>query len=178
MGNFYTNVILPRADLEPVRSWLEADHRVAFVLAHGGSVAVFDRQAEQQDGSNQVLAQRLSSEFGAALGTLVHDDDLLEFHVFEQGTLIDQYSSWPEYHDDDDDKPAPAGGNPAVLTRIAAAGDPSAVEEILREDYLFEYERHEKLLSALGLPADSAGLGFNYIARGDAKGIDLSRVGQ
>jgi hypothetical protein len=121
-----------------------AEGREAVLLARGRCVVVFDRQAEQQDDSNQVLAQRMSSEFGAALAALVHDDDLFELHLFEQGTLIDQNSSWPGYPDDagDDGGPTPAGGVPEVLTTVAARVDPRAVDEILREDYVFEYTRH------------------------------------
>ncbi|MBI3527185.1 MAG: hypothetical protein HY067_04380 [Betaproteobacteria bacterium] len=89
------------------------------------------------------------------------------------GEITDEYDSSPGYFDSDAEPSPPAGGNAEIL---CAAFDSSAldrVEEVLRKSgydddgYVFANERHADLVTALGIPSFSVGLGFGYAADGD-----------
>ncbi len=179
MGNFYTNVTLRAADQPGVVEVLRTAQREALVSQPAnGCIVVYDRESEDQD--IEVL-KRLGGLLSAklrcvALALLNHDDDVLAYWLHDNGKLVDEYVSAPAFFDDSSDSEEPDGGDANVLCRAFGAESSAArVEEILRarragggnQGYVFEYERHEALATALGLPPISIASGFNYIDDGE-----------
>ena len=131
---------------------------------------VFDQLAETQDGTNAMLARDLSAEFRCpAIAVTIHDDDVLYFDVYEMGRQVDHYNSAPGYFtwDGDGDPPAPEGGRTLELARLFGADDPEQVEEVLRNHYDFEHDRHLALLSCLHLSPLAHGAGYDYLNAGE-----------
>ena len=104
----------------------------------------------------------------------MHDDDVLQLATFTGGTLADKYVSCPAIHDQTAD-PRPVGGDAEALVALTGSGDPDIVDRLLRDDFDFESERHDALLSELDLPSEAAGWGFHYIEQGDGP-QDIIRV--
>jgi hypothetical protein len=135
MGNFYTNITLRGPDLDPVLAYLDAEAIVAYVAApQPGYVVVYDQASESQDDTILTArAAQLSHQFNCpALAVLNHDDDVLAYWLYQDGTRIDAYDSTPGWATGED--APPTGGDAATLCR--AFGVPTAavnsVEGILR----------------------------------------------
>ena len=174
MGSFYTNITLRTTNQNRVVDVLSSAGRTAFVSqAQGGCIVVYDSDTEDQDIDElkelgDSLSQKLSC---AALAVLLHDDDLLLYSLHENGRVVDEYASGSF----DDISTGPEGGDAARLCRAFGATRTADVETILRTDraggsgggYVFETERHEDLVKALGLPLLAIAIGYNYLEQGD-----------
>lgn len=169
MGSFYTSHTLHGPSQDRVLEWLAG--RPAYVSTTDRSVTtVLDKECESQDGESlATLAQQLSEHFGCAvLAVLNHDDDILYFELYESGEKTDEYNSSPGYFGEEVEDDGPTGGDADRLVAAFGAGSAENVGIVLRKpDYVFATERHRDLFAALGLPAASVGLGFNYVEAGD-----------
>ncbi len=137
MGNFYTNITLQGPDRDPVLAYLDEQAIVAYVAApKPGTVIVYDQVSESQDVT--VLTERtaqLSRRFTCpAFAVLNHDDDVLLYWLFENGTQTDSYDSTPGMFTGDDSPPT--GGNAATLCRVFGVPESraDAIESILRAE--------------------------------------------
>jgi hypothetical protein len=171
VGNFYVNFAVKRAEQQPVADVLSRAGRTAIITPpQNGDVMVYDEEADSQDDKAIVaVGGLLSREVGSpVLAVLNHDDDILCYWLFEGGEPVDSYNSSPDYFGEGEDEPAEQGGDAGRLCEaLGADADPAAVEAVLRGDYVFAFERHERLAEALGLPSWSIGLGYGYVARGE-----------
>jgi hypothetical protein len=174
MGSFYTNITLRTTNQNRIVEVLSAAGRTAFVSQpQSGYIVVYDSDTEDQDiDALKELGDSLSAKLGcAALAVLIHDDDLLFYSLHENGRLVDEYASASLEERDE----APEGGDAARLCRAFGAADAAQVETILRTDraggsgggYVFETERHEDLVKALGLPVFAVATGFHYLEQGE-----------
>ena len=183
MGSFYTNVTLVGIDAAPVIELLESQGRRAFVGIVGPDLVVYDEAGESQDGSHAALAAELSTIFATkSLAALNHDDDILFLQAFDEGTLVGEYNSDPDYFEDMGGGPGEAGSlDGAALTALFGRGDAVAVQALLDEDAVFASDQHAAILDVLGLPAAACPFGFNYLRDGDIPdGLDdstLRRIG-
>jgi hypothetical protein len=97
-----------------------------------------------------------------------HDDDVLIMECYENGRGVDSYNSRPDcFTSLGGTRAGPVGGDPAVLARLCGGGDTSAVDAVLRGDYVLEILRHQELVQALDLPAASVGMGYTYVSSGE-----------
>lgn len=188
MGNFYTNLCTYGASQQTVRAAMAG--RDAMISPQiNGVVVVFDEQCESQDPDDLAgLAAHLSTVCKCpVLATMIHDDSVLAYVLYDNGRLADTYNSCPGYfgsgdeegNDDGGDDESPSGGNAVALAAafLPGANTPEAVaaiEAILRagsDEYVFEVERHQALAEALKLPDFVAGAGYNYVVDGDVDGL-------
>lgn len=177
MGNFYTNITLRTGDQASVVNALRAGGRDALVShpEHGCTV-VFDSECEEQDlDTLHELADTLSQELRCpALAVLDHDDDVLSVSLHENGRMTDRYDSAPGYFESGPGR-APEGGDAARWCQAFASANVAGVESVLRAasgasgggPYVFEVDRHDALVQALGLPTVAVGTGYNYIEDGE-----------
>ena len=176
MGAFYTNITLRTAQQDRVAEALKAGRREAFVSKPAnGCTVVFDRECEDQDLEIlNNLASSLSARLScAALAVLNHDDDVLIYTLHENGEMVDEYNSSPEYFESGPGA-EPEGGDANVLSRaFGVAGRADDVETVLRKPWgtddgvTFEMERHQELVDILGLPAAAVPAGYNYLDEGE-----------
>jgi len=174
MGNFYANFTVRTPNQSAVAAAL--DGRSAIVTPpEGECVVVADEEADTKNTEViRSLSQSLSSRLGCpVLAVLNHDDDILWYCLVKSGEIVDEYDSSPGYFDSDAEPSPPAGGDAKELCSAFESPAVDRVEEVLRKSsydddgYVFAYERHADLAAALGLPALSVGLGFDYASEGD-----------
>jgi hypothetical protein len=176
MGSFYVNFTVKAEDPESVAQTLRRAGRKAFVSPDlSGYVVVTDQEADEQ---NPEAIQQVGELLSGALKTSVlavlnHDDDILCYWLFENGSTTDEYNSAPGYFTGEDVQPS--GGDAGRLCSVFGRKDALAeIKNILMDQgYIFVLDRHEALTNALELPAASVGFGFSYLEAGDApEGID------
>jgi len=192
MGLFYSNFTLRGPTQLHLVEVLRSLKRTAFVSpAFNGCITLYDRESEEQnfdiiEGLGRQLTRTLNC---AALAAVLHDDDVLYYWLFRDGTICHDYNSSPAYFDPNSEPKPPTGGNSLEL--CAAFGCPTTepeVHQILNLDLLSEQatipcelERHAALVRVLGLPPCSAGVGFGTIEGGflpvEFNKITFTRVG-
>lgn len=168
MGTYSTTFFCQSTDPEQVAAVLRRMQRTAFVLPPKQKyVLVYDLVGDEQ-GSAQV--KRLTSELSLQLDTTVitvlnRDDDLLEYYLFANGELKDNYLS-TSAHSDAAGPGRSATGAPFILSALFEK--PKSRQKLATilssTEYLYESERYEELAKALGLPYKYAQLSYREIA--------------
>src|SRR5262245_31164062 len=103
MGNFYVNHTV-RAPQQAVVALLKKEGRTAYVSPTiKGYTVVYDRDCDHQNtfainDLGLALSKSLSSPVVAFLN---HDDDILYYWVFDQGRVLEEYNSCPDYFDEE-----------------------------------------------------------------------------
>ncbi|MEU5321617.1 hypothetical protein AB0G67_33420 [Streptomyces sp. NPDC021056] len=196
MGTFYGNVLVARECAEVVPLLAAAtgsDGRAlrgyAMTAGPGRTVLFFpDPETDAIE-----LAGPLSRLLGAAtLSSYVHDSDVLDLRVFEDGEERHCYDSHPGYFDEgetdddgnpvggdeDDAYPDPVGADPEAFLPFATGPvDRAVLESVLRripldpEDgeggrYVFADDQHHDVMETLGLDGRRLGTGHTYLSRG------------
>ena len=175
MGNFYTSYTLRGPDQKSVAAVLAGRSAIVSPVQEN-CVVVFDEESEgQSDEVIAELASQLSGELQCPLlAVLNHDDDIFMYWLYLNGELVDEYNSTPGYFEDSDEEAAmagPSGGDAAKLCAAFGSNEVKLVEDILRrpglgkDGYAFAFERHEDLLSTLGISSFGAA-GFNQVNAG------------
>src|SRR5438105_27472 len=142
--------------------------RASFVAPpQHGYVVVYDREVDELRTDAAILVGTLlSKEFGVpVLCVLNYDDDILCYWLFEQGQLIDEFNSRPDYFEQRPEEFQPQGGDLGRLcSSLVAPTGPAEVENVLRKKhYVLVVDQHMELANALGLPPCSVGLGYDYV---------------
>lgn len=175
MGNFYVNITAKGPKQQDLANYLRGKNSSAFLSPTiAGVTTIYEAGCDRQEFKYiSALTADLSRELTCpALAVVNHDDDWFGYEFYRDGLLDHEYDAWPGYFDPDVGPAPPAGGNAASLCQ-AFGGDVGEVERVLRrghEDegrYVFQIERHDALVKALGLPDLSVGYGYKYLSRGD-----------
>jgi hypothetical protein len=171
VGNFYVNFSIKDSEPQQVADVLDRAGRRAIVTpSQGGYVVAYDEEADRQATRPILIVGGLLSH-GAGrpvLAVLNHDDDVLCYWLFEGGELADSYNSNPDAFDEDEGAPPwQVGDAEKLCASLGPGAGAAAVEAILRGDYVFAVDRHQRLAEALGLPPWSVGLGYGYAAEGE-----------
>jgi hypothetical protein len=116
--------------------------------------------SEQNDTRIQSLTADLSKDLQVpAIAFMVHDSDIACYWLFENGRLLDQFNSCPDYFDDamDDEPTGATGGRPEILLRFTRPGVEAAqLEAILSQKSLFAENVIEQLAETLGIAPERA----------------------
>lgn len=185
MGNFYTNLVLPAADLDAVASLLESEARRAYVAKVGAATFVYDERCDRQDiGELRGLAGVVSRQCGIpVLAACNHDDDVLWLALAEEGLVVSVYNSFPAYFDQGGDAPE-LRDVARICAAFGAAERATELHGVLRAPRAaigFEFERHQKVARLLGVSPDASILGYTYVRNGElgyaAPSTDVRCVG-
>jgi hypothetical protein len=142
-------------------------------------VVVGEERLDEQDTSwLEELTTTLSRTCScSALGTIVHDSDILMLALATNGELIDAYNSCPGYFDGSprEDDLRPRGGKPLELAEAFGAPDVQAIANVLSAGgpaaevggYTFEDDRLVDLCEALGAPRWAASFCYAAAERGE-----------
>ena len=170
MGHFYTNLAVHNADPARVAELLRSKKRRGYVSpASHGAAFVYDEETESQDQKKLTqLAKDLSKDLKTTiLAALNHDDDVLQYWLFENGDHLDQYNSWPGAFGEGPKEPT--GGDAETLA--IAFGVTEATDQLRKvlhdARFVFAYERHLALAKELCLNPECVIVGYVDIARGD-----------
>ena len=101
MGAFFTNYHIRKTDASRCAKALAAAIRSRALItdSKNGWTTVYDEESESQDVNVlHRLAKDLSSKLKTAvIAMMVHDSDIFVYLVYEDGELIDQFDSKPDY---------------------------------------------------------------------------------
>ena len=155
--NFHFRTADDRALSEALRRRGVTRSRV--VAGKNGWTALYEEQASEQDDRRiRDLAGGLSQDLHAAgIAFLVHDSDIACYWLYDNGRLLDEYNSNPDYFDQETDgPPRPAGGRPDLLLPFCRPGvGREELEAILGEENvratIFAEEVIRRLARALGI---------------------------
>jgi hypothetical protein len=88
MSNIYSDKVLLNDD----------DSNVNFIIspAINGWINIYHSGDCQSEKVSEVIAQKYS---GLMIHFIVHDSDVFYYMIYNNGELIDQYNSWPDYFD-------------------------------------------------------------------------------
>jgi hypothetical protein len=175
MGLFCVNLHFRTNDDKAVSAALHRRgvSRFQVVPALNGWTSLYEEQASQQiDGRIRDLAGGLSHELHVgAIAFLIHDSDVACYWLFDNGRLLDEYNSCPDYLDADaegDEPPHPSGGQPDVLVRYCRAGvQQDELADLLAEETLFAERTIERLAEAMGIDRERAIADYRDVADGD-----------
>jgi hypothetical protein len=137
--------------------------------AMDGWVTVFDEISDSPDedrlsGYTVMLSDRLQTH---ALGFLVYESDVLLYTLAEKERLLDHYSSWPDYFDEDvaEAEWDRLKGDDRALARLAAPpASPQQVRAVLDGEHDFAEEKLQDLVRVLGLPEHAGRWGYHFLA--------------
>jgi hypothetical protein len=180
MGNFYGNITLATNDSSAASKALRDLGRDAYLSASSGFVVVFDSVELDSQNVTRLLAELTRRLSCAGLAVMNADDDVLAYVLADRGRLVDEYDSNPGY--ETGRHPPPSGGQARLLSAAFARPESEmSVHAILHGAApTFEVDRHISLVNALGLPSSAVGMGYGYIADGEAEDAgltDLERIG-
>jgi hypothetical protein len=172
MGNFYTNFTIKGAAPQEVARALKG-RNAAVTGLKADCVVVFDEYADTDSIENlDALGQSLSdASHCPVLAIRNHDDDILWYRLYRSGAMVDAYDSNPGYFERGEQREGPKGGDSALL--CATFGSPliQEVESILRasnddERFVFAFERHLALVTALGISDLGVCAGYEHLDSG------------
>src|SRR4051812_38347463 len=147
MGNFYVNHTIRGATVDAVAKAM-IGRPCIIARAENNYVVVYDAECDTQ--APDVITEvglKLSRELNATVfAVLNHDDDILQFQLFQNGEGTDEYDSSPGYFEGE--YSAPTGGNVTKLAEAFDIEDELAIERILRGEYAFAVHRHQALAEA------------------------------
>jgi hypothetical protein len=164
VGSFYTNITTVGPDQDEILKYLHDERHTAFVSSTERDVTVvYDRQCDEQRVEDlHDLAAKLTKRFGCrAVSALVHDDDVLFFAAYADGTLITEYDS--------------SVGRKIQARHLCRAFGVGFLRIVLvwltlntpHLFFVFETFRHELLVRLLKLSPHAVGTGYTYIERGE-----------
>jgi hypothetical protein len=136
VGNLYTNVTLRGPDQARVLVAVKALGYRAFVAATATELTVIcEEQSDTQDKAIWLeVAKQLSEKLNCpALAVMNHDEDILSYALYRNGTLLDEYNFCPDYWGNADTPVPPRGGDAQALCEtFGMPGNVVEVERILR----------------------------------------------
>ena len=167
MGNFYVNYTLRGVTQDAVAKALAGRTCIVSPSAND-TVVAFDEESDDQDQQViSLLASELSRKLRCSvIAVLNHDDDILWYQLYKDGELLDEYDSSPGYFDASAEPSAPVGGDAEKLCAAFGSEKTEDVARILRKSafdddgYTFAFERHDDLVSALGISAFGVGTAY------------------
>lgn len=162
MGTFVANFHVRSRESDVVRETAAdigaADVRVS--TPHNGWVSVCEKRASTQDEAwIEHLARELSLRLGTAcVAFMVHDSDIARYWLSDQGQLLDEFSSDPDYFDQVSaaERRRLQGRSDVFLRYCQQQVTRDEVEAVLRTDVTFAEDTVRDLAGFLGIDPDRA----------------------
>jgi ankyrin repeat protein len=139
----------------------------AFVTdSQNGWTTVYDERSDSQDIEVlRGLAKGLSSKLKTAvIATMVHDSDIFVYLIYENGELIDQFDSKPDYFGpvSEAQKREWQGNFAKSLPYAKKKVSIQDFKRIAEKEHVFEEHRAVEFSQLLGIDASRARIGFKY----------------
>ena len=168
MGSFFVNVNVRATDRQAVEKEVKALNTAAAWVtgAKNGWITIYEEGASTQDEDRiRKLTERVSAGLKApAIAFLVHDSDFLCYWLFDDGRLIDDFNSCPDYFDEGANEDA-LTGRPDVLLKYCPPGTKLGdVEQVLSDkEQVFAENQLTKLADLLEIDSMRAGVDYRDI---------------
>lgn len=163
MGAFLVNFHVKTDDVDQLRAACNQlklkNYRI--VEAEGPWTTLYEEQASSQDDN---IIKRLAKGFSASLNApciafLVHDSDIACYWLYDEGKLLDEFNSMPDYFDEDvsDSERKQLQGRPEVFLRYCQPGvDLDEVKNVLHGNPTFADDTIAQLAQMLGIDEELA----------------------
>lgn len=171
MGAFFTNYHVRTDSSSAVRQALLGLVRARAYVSppKNGWITIYDEASDEQDSA---ILKRMAGGISKALGTavlalLVHDSDIAAYWLYQNGTLVDEFDSNPDYYKRvKDAERARLRGNPDALLPLCAPGTTLAqIDSILHDPDgppIIAEQIFTELAPLLGIDEARITLGFTY----------------
>jgi hypothetical protein len=162
MGAFIANFHVRSEDVELVRQTLTeiGAKQVRLLPPAAGWVSIYEQRASQQE---EPWIVRLAGELSSRLKTvcvafLVHDSDIACYWLSDQGELLDEYNSSPDYFEEvSAAEQRRVRGQPKIFLRYCRPGVTSEqIESVLRAEVVFAEDTIRQLAEFLGIDPNRA----------------------
>ena len=176
MGATYGNISIEGPTRDAVVTWLRSKNIDAFVTAadESGWITFSDQYTDGLDpGWIEPLLQSLTRDLACVgIAITVYDEEQLRLWAAKEGVLKSRYNSCPgmEMSDPDDEDMRPRLEDAVAL--LATIGKSATSDDLLQilgmdgaKEYIAPLDLHEELVTYLGLPENSVGLGHRYILK-------------
>ena len=136
MGSSFASLHIRSNDTNAVRKAFEqtaAAQPVFVSKAEKNWVSAYSHPIDSQDESlMRSICEQLSESLKTGVfGLIVHDSDILIYVLAENGTVVDQYNSWPGYFEGNDTPPS--GGDVQHLLKYCVQGTAAeSLDSVLR----------------------------------------------
>jgi hypothetical protein len=136
-------------------------------------ISLYEARASDQDEARiRELATSISGDLHVpAIAFLVHDSDVACYWLYEDGQLLDEFNSCPDYFDQDappDEATGHYRGRPEVLLRYCRAGIGQVdLTEILGGETVFAESVIDRLADALGIDRERALTDYRDVSAGE-----------
>jgi hypothetical protein len=174
MGSFYVSVCVSDLSATQLEQWLEQQPFASyFGPTEDNWTCLVSEPLDKQD-------QKVIDAFGfiltggaqrKAVAVLNHDDDILTVDVYEDGQRSGSYNSCPGYfkRDPSPEDLKPRLASPEAFARMRPLLESDQIVRALTDTATTDpWDIHSALVSLLGLPHYSIGMGFRYVARGES----------
>jgi hypothetical protein len=169
MGVFFTNYHVRKVDAEACAKALTTliSSRALVTDSKNGWTTVYDEQSESQDDNVlHRLAKALSSKLKTTvIAMMVYDSDIFVYLIYENGKLVDQFDSKPDYFGPvSEARKKEWRGEFAKL--IPYAKKKSSIQDFKRvaeKKLVFEEERAGEFSQLLGIDPTRGRTGFKYV---------------
>ena len=174
MGTFCTNFHARSTDTAAVSKVLSKITSSESLIAEpcNGWTAIFDERADSQDAKEIArIARGLSAKLTTAVFSfLVHDSDIFQYRLYDNGKLIDQFDSRPDYFGAVSAAHRRKwAGRPDELLPFARAGvSTDAIAAVLQAPQTFEEQRAADFAALFGIDPGLACGGFKDAAESAA----------
>ncbi len=173
MGGFYGSLQIRCADRDRVIAELdELAERHSFQCLVGpvlsGWIGVYPSDAGQSHRLGQILAEHIG---GIVWHVMVHDDSVLAYWLWRDGSEVDSYWSLPGYFGEEDRQAQERmTGAPEKLSQLVG-GNSDQLRALLAPESqeVFEYVRLQKLGDLVSV--ENLVTSYEYLKRGDNGGI-------
>jgi hypothetical protein len=168
MGASFTNCNVRTTDTAKCAKVLQSSigMRALVTDSKNGWITVYDEESESQDIETlRRLAKKLSAELKTvAIGILVHDSDVFQYLIYENGELVDQFDSKPDYFGPvSEAQKKEWRGDFGKLLHYATKGTGiSDFKRAAKKQCMVEEERVDEFSKLLGIDASRAQTGFKY----------------
>jgi len=142
----------------------EAPDREIVIASAGRApwISIYDQASEDQGGSHVELARSLSKSLTTcAISVLVHDSDVLEMKLFQDGRALDEHCNWPGYFEGRDREPQ--GDERAWKPVLRSGARPADLKKAWRAGAGRAEETLQEVASALAMNEELVAVGFNYL---------------
>jgi hypothetical protein len=184
MGAFFTNYQVRGKSASEVCGALEplVEGQAYVSPEKNGWVTVYDSASDRQEESTIThLAAELSRSLDTAVfGFMVHDSDIAFYWLYQNGVLIDEFNSAPDYFETagEETKFRVRGDAEALLPFCVVGTSPSQIEAVIHpaENFpVFAEEILVKLSQLFGIDDVRMSLGFEYFdGGGEERVLDSS----
>lgn len=169
MGVFFTNYHVRKVGTAACAKVLTTliSSRALVTNSKNGWTTVYDERSDSQDIEVlRALAKGLSSKLKTAvIAVMVHDSDIFVYLIYENGELIDQFDSKPDYFGpvSKAQKKEWRGDFAKLLPYAKRRASAQDFRRFAEKEMVFEEERAGEFSRLLGIDPSRAKTGFKYV---------------